>query len=108
MQGNTISAEIEPAPQRAQQAALALQRLGFRIMHIGATISVQAPRSLWETAFNVTFEQRKKTVIAEVAGSETTYLSALTEDVPIPTELQDLIVAVAFVEPPEFYSMAVG
>lgn len=97
-----IPAEIEPLPNQGNQAALALQRLGFQILHIGTTISVQAPRSLWESTFNVSFQQEKKTVMAET-GSEVTYLKAVTDNLVIPERLETLISEVMFVEPPELY-----
>lgn len=102
MSENIVSAEIAPLPNQANRAALALQRLGFRILHIGPTISVQAPESLWVSTFNVAFESKKKTAIAEIE-SEVTYRKALVERVRIPAELQDLVAEVMFVEPPEFY-----
>lgn len=103
MQEDTISAEIEPLPNQANQAALALQRLGFRILHIGPTISVQGPQSLWVSTFNVSFEPQRKTTMAEVEEGEITYQKASVEDMRVPTELQSLIADVMFVEPPEFY-----
>ena len=103
MQDNIISAEIEPSPNNARQAASMLQRLGFRILHIGTTISVEGPESLWSTVFGVSFATRTKTTIAEVAGGEITYRKALTENPKIPPDLQPFILEVMFVEPPEFY-----
>jgi hypothetical protein len=102
MPQNLISAEIEPLPNQANPAALALQRLGFRILHIGPTISVQAPRSLWESTFNVSFEEEQKTVMPEI-GKEVIYLRAITDHLVIPEGLDNLIAEVMFVEPPEFY-----
>ena len=102
MPQNLISAEIEPLPNLANQAALALQRLGFHILHIGPTISVQAPLSLWESTFNVSFTKEKKTIMAEI-DSEVTYLRAVTDNFVIPKGLESLISDVMFVEPPEFY-----
>jgi len=102
MQENVIAAEVTPLPNQAQQAALAMQRLGFRILHIGPTISVQGPQVLWESTFNVTFEPRQKIIIAEVDEGTVTYQQAMT-DVHIPPELQTLMEDVVFVEPPEFY-----
>lgn len=102
MPQNLIPAEIEPSSNQANQAALALQRLGFQILHIGPTISVQAPRSLWESTFNVSFQEEKKTVMAEIE-SEVIYLRAVTDNLLIPEELESLISEVMFVEPPEFY-----
>lgn len=60
MTENIISAEIEPMPNKANQAAIALQRMGFKVLHIGLTISVQGPQSLCESIFNVSFETRKR------------------------------------------------
>ena len=104
MPENMIAAEIEPAPNRANQAALALQHLGFRILHIGPTISVQGPESLWVSTFNVSFVPRKKTTVAGIEGSEVTYQKALVEGMQTPAELQPLIAEVMFAEPPEFYA----
>jgi hypothetical protein len=102
MPQDLVSAEIAPIPSQANQAALALQRLGFRILHIGPTISVQAPRSLWESTFNVSFQVERKTTQAET-NSETTYLRAITDDLVIPEGLEGTVSEVFFVEPPEFY-----
>ncbi len=102
MSQNLIPAEIEPLPNQANQAALVLQRLGFKILHIGPTISVQAPRSLWESTLNVSFTEENKTVIAEIE-SEETYFKALTDNLVIPEELESVISEVMFVEPPEFF-----
>ncbi len=102
MSQNLISAEIEPLPNKANQAALALQRLGFQIFGIGAFISVQGQRSLWESTFNISFKEEKKTVIAEIE-SEETYFKPITYNLLIPEELESLIGSVVFVEPPEFY-----
>ena len=103
MQRNMISAEIEATPNQASKAAIALQRLGFRVLHIGTTISVEGPQSLWETTFNVSFEARRKAIIEGVGGGEVVYQKAITENMRIPPELRDHIKEVMFVEPPEFY-----
>ena len=103
MDKDVISAEIEPAQGRNKQAALALQRLGFRILHIGPTISTQGPETLWKSTFGVSFETRKKTVLAGVKGGEVTYRKPTSDRVKIPSELEKLITAVTFTEPPEFH-----
>ena len=102
MSQNLISAEIEPFPNKANQAAKTLHRLGFKILHIGSTISVEAQRSLWESTFSVSFQKKKKITIAEIE-SEVIYLSPITDSLSIPEELKSLIAEVMFVEPPEFY-----
>jgi len=103
MSENIVSGEIKPLPNQARQAALALQRKGFQILHIGPTISVQGSQSLWESVFSVSFESRKKTVLAELEKGEVTYQKAMTEGMHIPAELKEMIEEVAFVEPSELF-----
>lgn len=98
-----ISAEVTPQPGQATRAARALQRLGFRILHIGITLSVQAPASLWRSVFGVSFTRQKRT--DPLTGKPLpALLKARIDALRIPTDLEDLIEAVAFVEPPEFFS----
>jgi len=97
-----IPAEIKPLPKQRVRAARGLQDLGFRILQIGTTISVDGPKALWESTFNVSFEARKKTIIEE-AEEEITWHKAVVDDMRIPTELQEFVDEVLFVEPPEFY-----
>lgn len=104
MPQNLISAEIEPLPNKSKQAALELQRLGFKILRVDKTISVQAPRSLWESTFNVSFKEENKTVMAEIEA-EKTYSRAVTDSLIIPEKLESSISEVMFIEPPEFYQV---
>lgn len=103
MSDNIISAEIQPLPNQVNQAARALQSLGFRILHIGQTISVQAPRSLWETTFNVSFTNDQKNVLPEIPTGRVTYPSSVTDKMRIPSQLKDSVADVMFQEPPEFF-----
>ncbi|AKG24865.1 hypothetical protein [Calothrix sp. 336/3] len=96
-----IPAEIRPLPNQSKQAALLLQRLGFQILHISQTISIQAPRQLWESTFHICFQQQQKTTITEIEN-EVTYLTADTNRLILPEELQGLIAEVTFLEPSEF------
>lgn len=99
-----ISAEIEPAAGRAKEAALALQRAGFRVLHIGPTISVQGSEDQWSSMFNVSFETRKKAPSPGREGTgDSSFRKANTERIKIPGDLQYLIKNVMFAEPPEFY-----
>src|SRR3954464_4186496 len=51
--------DLRPPPARAAQAALALQRRGFIVRHIGTfSISAEGPRRLWEETFNTRVEAR--------------------------------------------------
>ncbi len=97
-----VAGEIEPVPGRAQAAARALQRLGFRVLHVGPTISVEGPARLWSETFDVSFEPRRATIASELGtDGEVTYEHAGA--VRIPPQLESLVRDVAFVRPPEFF-----
>lgn len=99
-----ISAEIQPALGKAQPAALALERLGFRVLHIGPTISADGPASLWSRIFEVDFELPSESKKSGTAiPSLHPKVRALTNQMRIPPELKELVVDVIFPEPPEFY-----
>jgi len=104
MEEIAISAEIEPQPDRAQAAAKALQEHGFRILHIGQTISVEGSESVWRSTFHVVFASRRKTTIPEVAeAGEVSYLAPVKKTLAIPVQLRELVASVSFIEPPELF-----
>jgi hypothetical protein len=103
MHENIVSAEIEPIPDHVNQAASMLQKLGFQIFDMGATISVQGPESLWVSVFNVAFATKNAKIMRDVKGGEKSYRMALTENLKIPAKLKPLIAGVMFSEPPELY-----
>lgn len=96
-----IPAEIEPKPGQSRAAAKALQELGFKILHLGPTISVEAPEELWRSTFEVRFANARKQQLRGVDASEVSYRRARTDTVSIPESLERLVASVAFVEPPE-------
>lgn len=98
-----IAAEVAPTdPQRAGQAAKALQHKGFRVLHVGGSISVTGPRERWESVFGVSFVAGTKRVQAEL-GREVSYLRVEPASVRVPDDLVDLVADVAFAEPPELH-----
>lgn len=97
-----VAAEVVPAQGHAERAAEALQARGFRVLHVGRSLSVAAPRSRWEEVFGVSFAPHTKTV-QKAIGRERTYLRADAASVRVPDELADLITDVAFMEPPELH-----
>lgn len=98
-----VAAEVVPAdPQRVRQAAKALQQRGFRVLHVGSSISVVGPRSRWEEAFGASFTAQTKTVQEEL-DRRRAYLRAEPGSVRVPADLEDLVADVAFVEPPELH-----
>lgn len=103
MAGADVAAEVVPVdPRRAGRAAKALAQRGFRVLHVGTSVSVQAPVERWETTFGVSFVPHTKSVQQEI-GREARYLRAEPSSLRIPPDLRDLIADVAFVEPPELH-----
>ncbi len=98
-----VSAEIEPVPDLGAHAAAAMQNLGFRVLHIGVTVSVEGPKALWESEFKVRFEPAEATTVRE-AGQMVRFLRANSEAIHLPKQLDGLVRDVMFVEPPEFYA----
>lgn len=103
MANKTVAAEITPTPGRAQSAAKALQQLGFRVLHIGHTISVQAPEQLWGEVFDVSFHTETQRRVAASPKSATEYAVPDSDSVQIPATLGELITEVSFARPPEFF-----
>lgn len=98
-----IAAEVVPTePGHAGRAAKALQQRGFRVLHVGSSISVQAPRDVWESTFGVTFAPASKLVQPEI-GRTTGFLRADPATLEVPPDLAGMIADVAFAEPPDLH-----
>jgi hypothetical protein len=97
-----VAAEIEPVPNRASELALALQRLGFKVLHIGATISIQGAPDLWRAVFSAEFEEVERKAL-DLPGSETRYLKVKEGTVRIPPDLQPLLSSVSIAVPPDLH-----
>jgi hypothetical protein len=102
MPGKVIPGEIEPCADQGVRAAKMLQQLGFRVLHLGPTISVQAAQALWEKTFDMRFRIRRKRISIE-SGAEAIYPQPQPESVSIPARFQGLIHSIAIVEPPEWF-----
>lgn len=102
MAANVISGEITPCPHQAARTAKTLQQIGFRILHIGATISVQGAQRLWESTFSMRFHPESKRTSADI-GAESLYPRPDHDPVAIPGQLQGLIESIAIAEPPEWF-----
>src|SRR5262245_29438329 len=84
MQQETIGAEVVPQPGKAVEAAKSLQKLGFKVLHVGNTsVSVQAPESVWRDNFSVTFESRSKPRHPPSQGDAVSYRRPVQDPVPI-------------------------
>lgn len=78
MGAERVAAEVTPRSGQGRSAAAALQDLGFRVLHIGSTISVDAPPEVWARVFGGTTEV-------------------------VPESLRDVVTDVAFARPPDLH-----
>jgi hypothetical protein len=97
---DAIEAEVVPQVGKTAEAAKTMERLGFRVLHVANTsVSVQGSSAQWEQAFNVQFETRTK---MRHPTSEISYSAPLAA-VKVPVGLSEIIAAVEFAEPPQFF-----
>ena len=97
-----VAAEIAPRGGKEREAARALQALGFRVHAVGATISVDAPRERWKTAFAARFapvhrRREKRRTPGDAASAQHVAPVAFQ----VPAALEPLVESIVFVEPPE-------
>jgi hypothetical protein len=103
MAADAIGAEVVPQPGKAVEAAKALQKLGFRVLHVGRTsVSVDGPEALWKAHFPVTFASRAEPP-GPGGGRPGSYRRPVQDPVPVPAGLGELVAAVAFAVPPELF-----
>ena len=99
-----IGAEVVPQPGKGVEAAKALQKLGFQVLHLGKTsISVQGTEAVWRDNFPVTFETRSKKQHPLPQAGAASYQQPTQDPVRVPAGLSELIAEVAFAVPPEFF-----
>lgn len=103
MPGNFISAEIKPVANYTRRAAIAMQRLGFRILYCGEYISVEGDKSLWASIFNVSFNLQKQDLGSSLIEPEIDHHIFLPYKISIPEQLKDIIEDIVFVEPPVLF-----
>ena len=97
-----IAAEIQPADGKAETVARELQRRGFRVHHVGDTVSVDADEALWSAVFGARFEDVERTTDDSARPAET-FRRVVKGTLEIPPQLRVLIDDVALIEPPEFF-----
>jgi len=100
-------AEYAPARGRGKRAAHVLERLGFRVHHIGRySISGESPRALWEKVFSTKVEKRRQAFSdTHPELGEVEYLSHVA-DVPfrMPADLESLVDRAYPQRPPMFFA----
>lgn len=86
--------EFMPSEGRASNAANELQKMGFRVRHIGTfSISAEGPRELWEKTFSTKVEVKKQLISeAHPDIGEVSFLSHVPDvSFEIPAALSDFI-----------------
>ena len=98
-----ISAEVTPVSGEEIKLARKLQDLGFRVLSLDETLSVDGPGSLWASTFGVRLKEQSRPAISGLLDETEVYLKILGSTVAIPPDLKGLIEDIAFIEPPELY-----
>jgi hypothetical protein len=99
-----VAAEVTPRGGKEQEAARALQAMGFRVHSVGATISVDAPRERWKAAFAARFTSvRRRREKRRTPGAAASAQRVSPVAFQVPAALEPLVKSVVFVEPPELF-----
>ena len=78
-----IGAEVVPLPGKAADAAKALQKMGLKVLHVGATsVSVQAPEAVWRERFAGSPEVLGRRI--EIDGESHTVVGVMPEGFHLP------------------------
>lgn len=97
-----LSAEVIPTPGKNTEAAMALQKLGFSILHIGQSITIAGKQKLFEQVFKTKLLKMSKDILPSLPPSTATEFFKPEKPPAIPEELKLLIRDVVFPEPPEY------
>jgi hypothetical protein len=98
-----ITAEVVPVKGKSTEAALALQRLGFQVLHVGESVTIGAEKDKFEEIFKIELMKTSKAVFPGLgADAEKTYHKP-DGPVVLPGNLKTLVEAVYFQEPPDLF-----
>ncbi|MHA2233562.1 MAG: hypothetical protein ACXAB4_13855 [Candidatus Hodarchaeales archaeon] len=98
-----ISAEVIPIAKKSTEAAIALQRLGFRVLSIGESITISGEQKLFEQVFKVNLIKQARDALPNLPKSAETAFHMPETPPIIPDEFKSLIRDILFPEPPEYY-----
>lgn len=98
-----LTAEVIPAAKKSTEAAMALQRVGFRVLSIGESITITGEKKLFEQFFGIKLLKLSKDILPGLPKpTETEFYKPETPPI-IPKEFASLIRDVVFPEPPEYF-----
>lgn len=98
-----FSAEIKPLPGKTREAGIRLKELGFRVHRVETYISVDAPQTVWWSVFKIDFTFPKESVGNPASFPSSRSKFEFPDKVNIPENLQNLILEVLLVRPPELF-----
>ncbi|NIM98883.1 hypothetical protein GTO10_03250 [Candidatus Saccharibacteria bacterium] len=98
-----ITAEAIPKPEKARHAAAALQKVGFRVISIGYSITIGGEPKLFERTFSTRLGKVSKDAFPSVPGAAQTEYYRPQYPPVIPERLRNLVDEIHFPEPPEFF-----
>lgn len=98
-----ITAEVVPVKGKSTEAAMALQRLGFQVLHIGDSVTIGAEQDRFEEIFKIDLIKTSKEVFPGLRADAEKTFHKPDRAVVLPENLKSLIEAVHFQEPPEFF-----
>jgi len=98
-----ITAEVVPAKGKSNEAAIALQKLGFNILHIGESITIGAEQGKFEEIFKIELMEISKEVFPRLGADAKKTFHKHDGPIIIPEKLKTVIQAVYFQEPPDLF-----
>ncbi|MCW4049353.1 MAG: hypothetical protein NWE89_06400 [Candidatus Bathyarchaeota archaeon] len=98
-----ITAEVIPIIGKKNEAALALQREGFKILHIGQSVTIAGDKDLFEKTLQIKLTKTSKKILRDLPEPAVTEYYQTKDQPSIPEKLKSLIKEIYFQEPPEFF-----
>ena len=98
-----ITAEVVPVKGKSTEAAMALQRLGFQVLHIGESVTIGAEQDKFEEIFKIELIETSKEVFPGLGADAEKTFHKPDGPVVVPENLKPLIEAVYFQEPPDLF-----
>jgi len=98
-----ITAEVTPKDSKTTEAALALQNMGFEVLHIGQSITIKGEQSLFEETFSVKLVKKSRDVMPDLLKNTKTEFFESQNRPIIPEGLKSLMEDIVFPEPANLF-----
>lgn len=98
-----ITAEVIYFPNKKNETAAILQKVGFRILSLGESITIGGDQNLYERTFKIKLLKKSKSTIPHLSNHTKTEFFKPEKHFVIPDAFKSLIKDLIFAEPPEFF-----